>query len=296
MQHEGPLSVLRALSKGNGAIVVNGGGLAPAGVARGVFCALDKAGLTKCRKFVGVSGGAPVPAALLSGITGRNAREMSNKIIHSGCVMLRLTKYGWQFHFDREKLMRVLEDILDQEAIRKDVRQFLTVGTTANGLSRIIPGNEDPLKAIEASVSIPRRSQPVIVDGEHISDGQLAFDPSRVAHELHTLRILFVSSRYNPKDRHIVEQWLNAPLTWMALWGMAEIRKVALAMEDRFEAGMKYLMDHCPRIEVLHIFPSFPDPYLMPWTTDPVLIDTASDIAYDYTRRLICQAQDEQIL
>ena len=291
MDYRGDLTVLKGLSdyRTRTAIVVMGGGMSCV-VSLGVLVALVVARLTKFRRAVGVSGGACNIAGLMSG----NIDQVFGVFEHlarTGCITMRWTNWwGWQMSFDRDKLMRILSEMLDVEAIKNDPRRFFTVATRVDGSGKFLDGNAHPLDAIRATVSIQGACDPVTIDGEVLGDGMPGFKIPDAMRKVRAKQVIFVTNRYPVEQRWWFEQLITPHLYRLALASETQaVRQAAIDTDMVFEKHVDRIVC-CKRIRALHIFPGAGDPDLTSSTSDVAQLKIGFNRAREGALRLIDKA------
>ncbi len=151
MHHRGDLSVLSAHMAGKPVVIcAEGGGyrsVAIVGMLEGIAKIQHAA-----KAHVGVSGGACAQAGFLSGESAVTF-EVYEKLAREGCITWKfIWPYGWQLQFDQEKLIRILEQLLNVAGIKDHASSFgIAVLTYDKGEQRLLEGKENTLEKISAT-------------------------------------------------------------------------------------------------------------------------------------------------
>lgn len=293
MYYRGSLEVLSALIAGKPVVVCAEGGGNRCVASIGVL-----EGLARTRRepkaYVGVSGSAfNVAGSATKQIEG--VFEVYAALTRDKCLSLEWIfswPYGWslRFQFDREKLLRRVEELLDIPALREStsaVRAAVLHYDTGDG--SWLDLKENTIENLRATVSIPNVCEPVEHERGRFVDGmRIPITPA--IRTFWARHVLIIRNR----AQWWFEEQLYPYLAHASLWSLPSGLRAAVANADwMFQTELERVRA-CARIKYLEIGPDFTDPFLYPWSDDVELMNVMRMNAREFTIRLIGEADRTQ--
>lgn len=285
MYHRGDISVLSAFAEGKPVLICAEGGGNRCVTSVGVLEALTTTG-KKAKAHVGVSGGACNLAGFLAG-SSEGVFEVYEALTRDRCLSLEFSwPYGWRMQFDREMLIRRLEDVLDTDAIREETAEFWAATLAyKSGDGVLLDAKEDTFAALRATVSLPSLCAPVMFGDRELVDGmRIPITPA--IRKFWARHVLILRSRRE-------WWWEDALYPYLAQLSLRDVppllRSAVVNADAAFAAELARLRT-CTRIKHLEIGPDALDPFLFPWTGDIAMLRSMRMNAHEYTIRLMDEA------
>lgn len=296
MQYRGNLSVLTALARGEDVtVIVLGGGLSCV-VSLGVLVSFVLARIFTPKAVVGFSGGACNGAAAITNPEKiEQVIDVYRHIAYGGFLTMKYTWWGMPYlAFDLEELLATLKGErehrglprLDHDRVPAN-RFFVGVTEHETGRGHVFPAHDNLFTWLEASMSIQGARKPVAIGGVNFSDGAVGGKIGMSIRKVWARRVIVLMNRVPPEERWWFEKTFTPMITRAMLWGEPhELREAAVRMDDDLAIEMSRL-GACERIQSLFIAPDLTDPYLLPQTAVPFMLELGYERGKQFGEKLV---------